>query len=74
MLIMPIFPVLVERLNLQGTAWIPDDNPVFIEAESAVHAAFDGVRRLNLRPKVDRLLLWEGPYGSGAPRIFHPGS
>lgn len=71
---MPIFPVLVERANAQATAWIPDANPVFVEAEDAVHAAFDAIRRLNLHPKVDRLLLWEGPYGSGTPRIFHPGS
>jgi hypothetical protein len=70
----PIFPVLVERLNLQGTTWIPDDNPVFIEAEDHIAAGFGAVRRLGLRPKVDRLLLWEGPYGSGTPRIFHSGS
>ena len=71
---MPIFPVLIERANAQATAWIPDDSPVFIEAADVVAAGFEAVRRFNLHPKVDRLLLWEGPYGSGEPRIFHPGS
>jgi hypothetical protein len=70
----PLFTMRVQRANATQTAWTTIGEPYAVEADDAVDAAIRGLRELKVYPKIERLLVWEGPETSGPRRIFHSGS